>query len=81
MKTKKNSLPVIVVPILKGQYLSDIPDLNPIPTNKIVNKKLPNLGATHGEINVEHHSIIIELNIPSFRLEQAKNNVQSLGSR
>jgi len=27
-----------------------------------------------------HHSIIIELNIPSFRLEQAKSNVQSLGS-
>ena len=26
-----------------------------------------------------HHSIIIELNIPSYRLEQAKNNVQSLG--
>jgi DNA replication protein DnaC len=25
-----------------------------------------------------HHSIIIELNIPSYRLEQAKNNVQSL---
>jgi DNA replication protein DnaC len=27
-----------------------------------------------------HHSIIVELNIPSFRLEQAKSNVQSLGS-
>ena len=27
-----------------------------------------------------HHSIIVELNIPSFRLEQAKNNVQSLGT-
>ncbi len=27
-----------------------------------------------------HHSIIIELNIPSYRLEQAKSNVQSLGS-
>ncbi len=27
-----------------------------------------------------HHSIIIELNIPSYRLEQAKNNVQSLGN-
>jgi DNA replication protein DnaC len=26
-----------------------------------------------------HHSIIIELNIPSYRLEQAKNNIQSLG--
>jgi hypothetical protein len=25
-------------------------------------------------------SIIVELNIPSFRLEQAKSNVQSLGS-
>jgi len=27
-----------------------------------------------------HHSIIIELNIPSYRLEQAKHNVQALGS-
>jgi DNA replication protein DnaC len=27
-----------------------------------------------------HHSIIIELNIPSYRLEQAKNNQQSLGT-
>jgi DNA replication protein DnaC len=27
-----------------------------------------------------HHSIIIELNIPSYRLEQAKNNLQSLES-
>ena len=27
-----------------------------------------------------HHSIIIELNIPSYRLEQAKNNLQSLGT-
>ena len=27
-----------------------------------------------------HHSIIIELNIPSYRLEQAKHNVQSLGA-
>jgi IstB-like ATP binding protein len=26
-----------------------------------------------------HHSIIIELNIPSYRLEHAKGNVQSLG--
>jgi DNA replication protein DnaC len=27
-----------------------------------------------------HHSIIIELNIPSYRLEHAKTNVQSLGA-
>ena len=27
-----------------------------------------------------HHSIIIELNIPSYRLEHAKTNVHSLGS-
>ena len=26
-----------------------------------------------------HHSIIVELNIPSYRLEQAQNNVQALG--
>jgi len=27
-----------------------------------------------------HHSIIIELNIPSYRLEQAKSNIESLGN-
>ncbi|MBC8166281.1 MAG: ATP-binding protein [Bryobacteraceae bacterium] len=27
-----------------------------------------------------HHSIIVELNIPSYRLEHAKTNIQSLGS-
>jgi len=26
-----------------------------------------------------HHSIIVDLNIPSYRLEQARNNVQALG--
>jgi hypothetical protein len=26
-----------------------------------------------------HHSIIVELNVPSYRLEQARNNVQALG--
>lgn len=26
-----------------------------------------------------HYSIIVELNIPSYRLEQARNNVQALG--
>jgi DNA replication protein DnaC len=26
-----------------------------------------------------HHSIIVELNIPSYRLEQARSNVQALG--
>src|ERR1700686_2758761 len=26
-----------------------------------------------------HHSIIVELNIPSYRLEQAKKNIQALG--
>ncbi len=27
-----------------------------------------------------HHSIIVELNIPSYRLEHARNNVEALGS-
>ena len=27
-----------------------------------------------------HHSIIIELNIPSYRLEHTKTNIQSLGA-
>ena len=26
-----------------------------------------------------HHSVIVELNVPSYRLEQARNNVQALG--
>jgi hypothetical protein len=38
-------------------------------------QKLPSIDA-HAEI---HHSIIVELNIPSYRLVQAQNSVKALG--
>jgi hypothetical protein len=53
--------------INKGQYLSDAlkkGGYNNIPSNFIIKKTLPGLGATHGEIKAERDSIIIEPNVP-----------------
>ena len=51
----------IILPINKGQRLSDI---YTIETNTILCKTLTGLGATYSEIKAERHSIIIELNQP-----------------
>jgi len=74
MKTKKNTLPVIDVPVKQGQYLSDLQDLNPIPTNRIVHKKLPALGATYAEILADHNSIIIEAHVPVIKGKGKKHS-------
>ncbi len=39
-------------------------ELNAIPTNCVLNKTIPGLGATHSEILAERNSFIIEPNIP-----------------
>lgn len=51
----------IILPINKGQRLSDI---YKIETNTILCKTLTGLGATYSEIKAKRHSIIIELNQP-----------------
>ncbi|WP_316787060.1 hypothetical protein [Pedobacter frigiditerrae] len=52
--------------ISEGQYLSDTEEFkNGTPTNYIIFKKLPGLGATHGEcLKYNRNSIIIEPNVP-----------------
>jgi len=58
---------IIDIPIQQGQWLSDAlraQGYSNIPTNVILKKTLPGLGATHGEIKARRHSIIIEPNVP-----------------
>ena len=50
--------------IEKGQWLSNILPEGKIPSNVILNKVLPNVGATHSEIIAERNSIIIVPNLP-----------------
>lgn len=57
------------IPLQQGQWLADTlkaknANYKNIPTNVILNKLLPGLGATHMEINSKRHSIIIEPNVP-----------------
>lgn len=48
----------------RGQRFSDIPKLCPIPNHSIINKAVPNFGATHSELILERNSIIVVPNIP-----------------
>jgi hypothetical protein len=50
------------------KYLTEI--WNEIPSNAIINKTLPGLGATTCEINAKRHSIIIEPNVPVIEGKQ-----------
>lgn len=59
---------VIDIPIKIGQWLSDALKCKfgkkEIPSNVILDKTLPGLGATYGELDSDRHSIIIEPNVP-----------------
>ena len=58
---------IIDIPIQQGQWLTDAlraQGYRDIPTNVILKKTLPGLGATYGEIKARRHSIIIEPNVP-----------------
>lgn len=53
--------------IRKGEYFADAlkrAGKDFIPTNCIINKLLPGLGATHCELTAPRKSIIIEPNVP-----------------
>ena len=57
----------IDIPIQQGQWLSDAlrtQGYSNIPTNTVLKKTLPGLGATYMEIKARRHSIIIEPNVP-----------------
>jgi hypothetical protein len=68
--------------IHKGEWLSDTTEFrNGTPSNSIIFKILPNLGATHGEINIYkwRNSIIIEPNVPV--IEGKASEVNSKGEK
>ncbi|MDR0832874.1 MAG: hypothetical protein LBN93_01595 [Candidatus Symbiothrix sp.] len=59
------------IKISKGQYLGDV--LPEIPTNTILAKTVPGVGATTLEINTPRHSIIIEPNVPVIKGKAQKH--------
>ena len=75
MKTYPKTL--FVVPINEGQRLSDVEQIYPLPTNSIIHKTLPGLGATHGEINAPRHSIIVLPNVPVIKSKVARHNKEN----
>jgi len=76
-------LETLILPINKDEHLSDAfarenYPCNSIPTNCILDKTLPGLGATYSEIIAKRNSIIIEPNIPVIT-GKAENNDKILG--
>ena len=62
-------LPVRLIEVNKGEHLTTVFERedfehNAIPTNCILDKTLPGLGATFSEIEAKRHSVIIEPNVP-----------------
>ncbi|MDR2994438.1 MAG: hypothetical protein LBV11_11575, partial [Bacillus cereus] len=57
--------------ISEGQYLKNV--LSEIPTNTILSKTLPGLGATTLEIKAKRNSIIIEPNVPVIKGKEKKH--------
>lgn len=71
----------IPIPLTKGQWLSKAlkdKGYTNIPTNIILKKTLPGLGATYGEIKAKRHSIIIEPNVPVI-IGKTKDKPELLG--
>lgn len=65
------------ISINEGEYLCKIMS-NGIPTNTILSKTLPGLGATTLEIETKRHSIIIEPNVPVIKGKEAKHKQDNL---
>ena len=61
----------IELKISQGQFLKDI--LPMIPTNTILAKTVPGIGATTLEIKSKRHSIIIEPNVPVIKGKESKH--------
>lgn len=62
--------------ISQGQYLKDI--MKEIPTNTILAKTIPGIGATTLEIESKRHSIIIEPNVPVIKGKTQKHKKDNL---
>lgn len=63
--------------INKQEYLKDL--FEAIPSNVILYKTLPGIGATHLELSCERHSIIIEPHVPVIEGKMLKNKDIVLG--
>ena len=62
--------------INRGEYLSDAllrAGMKFIPTNCVINKRLPGIGATHFELTAPRRSIIIEPNVPVIESKAKKH--------
>jgi len=59
------------ITISQGQFLQDV--LPVIPTNTILAKTIPGIGATTLEIESKRHSIIIEPNVPVIKGKEQKH--------
>src|SRR5579859_2257210 len=70
----KTILPVQEVNLYNSlSTFSDIPELTPIPSNTIVDKTLPGLGATYCEIKSHRSSILILPNVATIISKQEKH--------
>ena len=74
MHTAHHQLKTVTVPVTKAiQRFSQIKKLNPIPTNGIIDKTLPAIGATYTEIKEKRNSIIILANVSIILSKQGQH--------
>lgn len=71
MAADKQEMKEEIIHLGDNKYLTEI--WNEIPSNAIINKTLPGIGATTCEINSKRHSIIIEPNVPVIDGKQKKH--------
>jgi hypothetical protein len=77
----ENSLNIIPLPLIKGDNLIEAlkrDKKNNIPSNVILDKTLPGVGATYTEIHAKRNSIIIEPNVPVIKGKVAKHSELNL---
>ncbi|HTK20176.1 MAG TPA: hypothetical protein VL442_11700, partial [Mucilaginibacter sp.] len=69
----KPFIPTYIIPVNEDQkYLTQVPELYPIPTDRIIDKTITGIGATYAEItNPERNSIII---MPNIAIINSKHN-------
>ena len=77
----EKSLPIRHIPLYRGDRLISAlkrQGLKNIPTNVVLDKTLPGVGATYTEIHAKRNSIIIEPNVPVIKGKVAKHEKLNL---
>lgn len=77
----ENSLNIKPLPLIKGDTLISALEregMNNIPSNVVLDKTLPGVGATYTEIHANRNSIIIEPNVPVIKGKVAKHSELNL---